>query len=211
MRTVFLIDGFNLYHSVRDAERDSGKRGLRWLNMKSLCASYLGLIDRRATLESVHYYSAYATHRFVSDPGMRARHDAFLDATRDTGVIVKLAHFKRKHYTCSNCSQMNETHEEKETDTAIVSKLFELLIQNQGDAFIIVSGDTDFAPAIRTASRLFPEKRFGFAFPYNRKNRELARISDVYFKINRKKYAKHLFPDPYTCIGGKKIPKPTRW
>ena len=38
-RTVFLVDGFNVYHSLRDAEADLGGVSTRWLNLRSLLSS----------------------------------------------------------------------------------------------------------------------------------------------------------------------------
>ena len=66
-------------------------------------------------------------------------------------------------------------NEEKETDVAIAAKLFELLVGNQCD--------TDLAPACRTARRLFQDKNIGFAFPYRRKNKELAKLASFSFNI----------------------------
>lgn len=40
-RTTFLIDGFNLYHSLTDACRNLRCDGIKWLNIRKLCASYL--------------------------------------------------------------------------------------------------------------------------------------------------------------------------
>jgi hypothetical protein len=38
-RTSFFIDGFNLYHSVRAAEKLLPNRQLKWLNIPSMCKS----------------------------------------------------------------------------------------------------------------------------------------------------------------------------
>ncbi|MDH4129525.1 MAG: hypothetical protein OEV44_12260 [Spirochaetota bacterium] len=66
MRTSFLIDGFNLYHSIKDAEKFNNTK-LRWLDLYSLCESYLPNIDTKAKIESIHYFSAHATHRVSKD------------------------------------------------------------------------------------------------------------------------------------------------
>lgn len=39
-RVVFLVDGFNVYHSLRQATRDSGET-LKWLDLHALCNSYV--------------------------------------------------------------------------------------------------------------------------------------------------------------------------
>jgi hypothetical protein len=57
------------------------------------------------------------------------------------------------------------THEEKETDVAIACKLLELLCQGRCDTAVLMTGDTDIAPAIRTAKLLYPTADIAVAFP----------------------------------------------
>jgi hypothetical protein len=52
-RTVFIIDGFNLYHSTRDASNDLGGQSTKWLDVRALCESYLYTISKTARLEDV--------------------------------------------------------------------------------------------------------------------------------------------------------------
>jgi len=40
-KTTFLVDGFNLYHGLVDAQRDGHGSGTKWLDLKKLCSSYL--------------------------------------------------------------------------------------------------------------------------------------------------------------------------
>ncbi len=60
-RVAFLVDGFNVYHSIREAIKD-GSGSSKWLDYHSLCRSYLNVFGRKAHLERVVYFSAYATH-----------------------------------------------------------------------------------------------------------------------------------------------------
>jgi uncharacterized LabA/DUF88 family protein len=50
----------------------------------------------------------------------------------------------------------------------------EVLMNNECDTVVLVTGDTDLAPAVRTVKRLFPDKTITFIFPYKRKNKELS-------------------------------------
>jgi hypothetical protein len=68
------------------------------------------------------------------------------------------------------------THEEKETDVAIACKLLELLCQGRCDTAVLMTGDTDIAPAIRTAKLLYPTADIAVAFPFKRHNRDLERF-----------------------------------
>ena len=209
-RTVFIIDGFNLYHSLREAAKLSGDRGTKWLNVRTLCESYLQLAGGNATLKNVYYFSALARHLEATDPGVTRRHRSLLDCLRSTGVRIELSRFKPKTIRCEHCGHTITRHEEKETDVAIAARLLESFHLDECDTVIIVSGDSDLAPAVRTAQKLYPEKTIGFAFPYRRKSNELVQLTPLSFKINRKQYLKHQFP-PTVEISGRTIHKPLDW
>ena len=70
-----------------------------------------------------------------------------------------------KHVYCRTCRQNNKHYEEKETDVAISVTLLELLFQDAADIIVLVTGDTDLAPAVRTAQRLFPTKELCLRIP----------------------------------------------
>lgn len=209
-RVAFLIDGFNLYHSARQASRDL-QVGTKWLDISGLCRSYLHLFGRGSTLQGVHYFSALAHHIAARDPQVVVRHQAFLECLRETGVAVELARFKPKTVYCDLCGGTLTRYEEKETDVAIAAKLFELLQTGACDTVVLMSGDTDLAPGVRIANKLFPSCPTLFAFPYKRKNKELAKLAPSSFVIGRGSYVTHQLPDPVVTAAGKKIYKPAGW
>lgn len=55
-RTVFLIDGFNLYHSLRDASRDLHGVQTKWLDLRALCESYLATVGNNAQCTDIYYF-----------------------------------------------------------------------------------------------------------------------------------------------------------
>jgi len=130
---------------------------------------------------------------------------------RTTGVNVELARFKPKSVFCPNCKKYFITHEEKETDVAIATRLFELCQSNVAETMILMSGDTDLAPAIRTCKRLYPAKYIFFAFPYKRTNNELVAIAPESFSIKLKSCCRNQFADPLILPDGRGINKPTSW
>lgn len=218
-RVVFLVDGFNLYHSTRTAGIHTGS-STKWLDIRAMCTSYLSAISRDAYLHSVYYFSALATHLEATDPGKVQRHRDLIECLEDTNVVVQLGKFKRKRdFSCPNCGKNHCGHcsarlkhyEEKETDVAIAARMLELLFTNACDTVVLVTGDTDLAPAIRTAQRLFPGKDIRFALPYERHNKLLRQIAPASFRIGKDGYTKHQFPDPFVLKNGKKVPKPSSW
>lgn len=166
-RVSFLVDGFNLYHSVRQAAKVL-KTSTKWLDISRLCASYLPLVrdvvGEKTELRSIYYFSALAKHLEAIDPDVTARHREFIRCLEDTGMLVVISRFKAKDIKCPNpkCNNAFVRYEEKETDVAIASKLLEIFFVNECDTAVLVTGDTDLAPAFRTANRLFPKKHMLF-------------------------------------------------
>ena len=94
---------------------------------------------------------------------------------------------------------------------AISIKLFEIFHKNECDTAIILSGDTDVMPAIRTVKDIFTDKKIGVIFPFNRKNEELKAVCDFSFSIKKEKYLTHLLSNPYKLKDGTAIQKPASW
>ncbi len=198
-----------MYHSLREAA--GGTKTLNWLNLDALCRSYLQLFAKTATLEKICYFSAFAQWRKKSDPTVVDRHKAYLAALESKGVVVQMGRFKAKDAWCPHCKQNHTAHEEKETDVAIGAKLLELFITDACDLAVLVCGDTDIVPAVKTAQRLFSKKKVVCAFPFNRANAELQQLCPGSFKVSAKQYARHQFPASISLPDGTTLQKPVGW
>lgn len=211
-KVTYLIDGFNLYHSVRRAQKKLDTH-TKWLDIRKLCESRLpnirSIVGSTVELESIYYFSAYAYH--LNDPSVVQRHKDFVKCLRDTGIRVEINRFKPKDIQCPFCKKWITKHEEKETDVSMASKLLEVCIDGECDVAALITGDTDLAPAVRAAKRLCPEKHIFFIFPAYRKNKELDQLCPDSMVIKPKQYQKHQFPDPYVLKSGTRIPKPLSW
>jgi len=210
-RTIFLIDGFNLYHSIERASVDLGGVSTKWLDLRALCASYLYVVGNNSQLVDVYYFSALAKHLEAMKPDVTKRHVTFIEALEATGVTVEMARFKKKFIHCPTCHANIKRYEEKETDVAIAVKLMELFVTAVCDTAVLMSGDTDVAPAVRTTQRLFPHKEVLFAFPYGRKNKELAKLVTRSFDISKEQYPRFQLADPFVLPNGKTLNKPVSW
>lgn len=209
MRVIFLVDGFNLYHSILKLKEETGYSA-KWLDLRSLFKSYLHLFGREARLEKVYYFSAIPSYLDIYNPGKLQRHRLYIDCLDHIGVKVILGRFKSKDVYCHRCKSMILKHEEKETDVAVAVKLFEVFFKNECDIVVIVSGDTDLVPAIKTCRDLFTQKKIVFAFPFARKSKELLSLAPGSFVISKNQYAKHLLSNPVKTAKGD-IFKPERW
>ncbi len=210
-RTCFIVDGFNLYHSLKEVEHQQG-RSCHWLDLPGLCSSYLSLVGGGATLGGIYYFSALATHRSSATV---ARHQIFIEALQAKGVTVGLGNFKAKdiYQTCPACGRHIhfKRHEEKETDVNIAVKLVEVVADGSCDAVMVVTGDTDLVPAVAAARRLQTRVDVYMLFPANRSNLAFDGVATGTFKIAGKKYAKHQLPDPVLAADGRAIRKPPAW
>ncbi len=210
-RVSFLVDGFNLYHSLKDASRALGGAGTRWLDLRALCSLYRAQIGGGAQVGEVYYFTSPADHMEQFSPGTIERHNAYLRALRATGVVVELGKFKEKRRRCVHCGEQMIMHEEKETDVAIAVRLLELLWADKCDAVAIVSGDSDLSPAIREAKRSFSQRDVYCLFPFGRSSEELRMLAAATFKIKKERYHEHQLPDPYVLGDGTRIAKPAGW
>ncbi len=208
-RVSFLIDGFNLYHSVIQASRDLGGASTKWLNIHSLCSSYLPDFGKTAKIGSVHYFTALPF--YLNDGDKIRRQKDFNRCLESTGVDVKTAKFKSKDLFCKRCNQFTKTQEEKETDVAIAAKLFELLITDSADIVALVSGDTDLIPAARTVDHLYSRDNIRFILPYGRSNDEIKQLFPNSIDVKKERYIAHQFPDPVQVSRRRAIDKPPSW
>jgi uncharacterized LabA/DUF88 family protein len=156
-RVVAYIDGFNLYHAIDELK----KPHLKWLDLFKLSESICG---KNETLTAVYYFTAYATWL----PGAIARHKQYVAALTHAGVTCVIGHFKQKERECLNCRHTWVAHEEKETDVAIAIHLVADVFRNQYERALIISADSDLAPAIRMINKYFPQTTVNVIAPPNR-------------------------------------------
>ncbi len=152
-----------------------------------------------------------AKHLENRKPDVTTRHKIYIRCLEDSGVIVELHRFKKNLTYCQKCNQTFNRREEKETDVALATRMLELLFLDKCDTIVLVTGDTDVVPAVKTAQRIFPTNEIVFLMPYKRHNKELAILGSKHFDISSQNYTKHQFADPFITIKGKSIDKPSSW
>ncbi len=212
-RVIFFVDGFNVYHSIKEGLKANVISHGKWLNYWSFSESLLKDVmnfDRAATMSEVRLFSALATH--LSDKSVAARHRSYNRALETVGVAVKLGNFKRKKVQCrASCREQFDAYEEKETDVNIAISVLQSLIEDLCDTAVIISGDTDLVAVVTTAKSMYPHKRIAVGFPYLRDNNHFRGVADFTFKIKAKRYERHQLPDPVIHPDGSLIHKPPSW
>jgi uncharacterized LabA/DUF88 family protein len=200
-RVMFFVDGFNVYHSLKD-KPDYHK--YLWLDLQTLAKRHTRKQD---TLVRVYYFSAYATWR----PQSMKRHRLLVDALENSGVIVVMGRFKDKERYCPRCRTTTIGKEEKQTDVNIAMHLFQEAFLDNYDTAMLVTADTDLDPAVEGVRRSFPEKRFGVLFPMDRWATELRDACHFWRKIKRSDLNASQFPNHITLPSGVILSRPPTW
>ncbi len=194
-RTVFFIDGFNLYHSL-----DGSRACYKWLNLRKLCESYL---LKKDVLTDIFYFSALP----VWNDNKVKRHKTYLDALASESINIVLGKFKKVKRKCllgCSASRVNEfqTYEEKETDVNIAIYLLEHALTNKFDKAVIISGDSDLIPPVKRIRELFPKKIVTCIIPKN--GYDLGSHSSQAIRL-KEKVLKHSLFDKVLKYKGKTI------
>lgn len=156
-RTIFYIDGLNLYYgAVRDAP------ALKWLNIDQLCRRLLPFDN----IQVIRYFSAP-----IAGP-TRLNQDMYLRALATLpSVEVILGRFKERKVKCgvSGCSHTAskwfQVPEEKRTDVNIAVAMVDDAYQNVCEHLVLISGDSDLVPGVATVRRRFSTKKISVYVP----------------------------------------------
>lgn len=194
------VDGFNLYNGMHDAR---GRRGL-WLDLESLLGSFLSANQK---LVAVHYFTA-----LVKGSGQE-RQQTYLDALQAHGGVTRthVGRFQRKSIKCRKCQQSFESHEEKESDVSFGVQMVEDAAQGVCQQALIVSGDSDMMPAIRSVRRISPGTRIVAVFPPRRSSYDLQQSADATLHIWDKVPERHQLPNTVSFPTGTTVTRPSYW
>ena len=177
----------------------------RWLDLKGMCES---LTKKHQQLDLVRYF----TTRVKNNPGASQRQGTFIDALEARGGIkIDYGHFLSKKTKCHSCGNEWTSSEEKKTDVNIAIRLLEDAHDGRFDTAIVVSGDSDLAPAIQSILSRTPKKRVVVAFPPKRHSSELQRVASGHFKIPRKSILSNHLPAVVTTPSGRPLKAPEGW
>ena len=212
-RVMAYVDGFNLYHGMKDSKI----RHCRWLNLDCLVRRLL----REGELVGVKYFTARikgldsskADAQMVKDQeAKRIRQTRYLDAlaTVETITIYEGQSVSQK-VICRECKSKWTKASEKMTDVNIATQMLVDAFANVYDTALLISADSDLVPPIRAIKELFRDKKMVVAFPPRRKSYELQKMADINFSIGQKQIEESQFPGVVVTKAGHEIQKPVGW
>ncbi len=199
-RVVGFVDGFNLYFGLKAARF---KRYL-WLDVSKLVAN---LCTPRQTYQGVNYFTAR-----ISGPGPKHdRQKALLEAYEtQTDCKLHFGVYQSNPTTCRSCGAQWMQASEKMTDVNIAVEMLSAAAQNEFDTALLVSADSDLAPAVQKTIQLY-QKRVVIAFPPKRQSYRLATVASAYFNISRRHLAQSQLPPTVTRPDGFVLGRPSSW
>ena len=203
MATVIAyVDGFNLYHGLRDKYRHR----YLWLDLEHL----VGRLRPQDRIVAVRYFTALVR----DDPAALARQRAYLDALRaqSNAVEIILGRYQVKTLICRRCGSVWTSYEEKETDVNIAVSLVADAAAAASDLALIISADSDLCPAIRTARSVNPGRRLIAAFPPRRSSFEIRSLIPGAFTIAAADLRNSLLPETVSDPAiGRSYKRPGKW
>jgi uncharacterized LabA/DUF88 family protein len=200
-RVMFFIEGFNVYHSLKEKKK---YHKYLWLNYHALAQC---VIKTNETVSGVLYFSAYPLY----DNQKTKRHKIFVSALKNEGVSIVLSNFKDKQRYCNLCKRWYWTREEKQTDVSIGVYLYKEAHLDRYDKAVLVTNDTDLVPAIKIVKQEFPQKKIGVLFPIDRQAAELKQVCDFWMYTKRQHLKKSQFPGQVRLPSGVVLTRPPTW
>ncbi|MDD2353483.1 MAG: NYN domain-containing protein [Atribacterota bacterium] len=205
-RSIIYIDGFNLYYgAVKNTP-------WKWLNIEK----YFNLLLPNDDIQTIKYFTAKinGSHKPNQESFLRA-----LLTLNKIKIIYGLFKFKTMKCLVKNCkyggARTFNVPEEKRTDVNIAAHMIEDVFYNRCDRLIIISGDSDLVPAVKTVKNIVPSKKIIVYVPANNKIRgaatELRRSADRHKTLPNNLLAKAQFPNQLYDKNGNLIQKPTSW
>lgn len=199
-RVLGFVDGFNLYFGLKQAGYDS----LLWLDVSRLVGS---LCKPHQECMGVHYFTAR-----LNGPGPKHNRQKILLEAYETlaACTVHFGVYQTNSRTCSSCgTPWNQTNE-KMTDVNIAVEMLSAAFKDEFDTALLISGDSDLAPAIQKTRELFG-KRVVVAFPPKRFSTRLRDLASAYTYISRAHLAKSQLAATVTRQDGFVLHCPASW
>jgi len=206
-RTIIYVDGLNLYYGALKGT------SYKWLDLEQL----FKLLRNDDDIVSIKYFTT-----LVSGRESRVDQEVYLKALSALPLITIIeGRFKPKRIKCRvpGCQFTGNKEfvrlEEKQTDVNIAVKMLEDAYEDKCDQFVIISGDSDFVPALRSVKLHFPNKKIIVYVPAEHTDRsyatELKGAADKARNLPLNLLRRSQLPSTISDGSGGTIVKPADW
>jgi uncharacterized LabA/DUF88 family protein len=126
-----------------------------------------------------------------------------------------MGQFKNKDRSCRRCGAQWTSHEEKETDVNIALHLLNFAYKNRFDCALLLTNDSDLAPAIAMLRAEVPDKWVRILTPPKRRtSKELVTAAGGMKHVRSIKHshiASALLPESITLADGQVVARPAEY
>ena len=173
---IAYIDGYNLYHSLKEAKMNK----FLWLNIPLLMSTYL---TENQQLKKTYYFTSPSIlpqsnrRQIVYNEALEA------ESTKNFSRLkIKQGHFLKDSVICpgcqevsqcANCGQVLSFYHEKETDVNIAIQMLVDAFSDEFDVAFLLTADSDQVGTIKAIKELDPHKRIVIIIPPGRNPKEL--------------------------------------
>jgi hypothetical protein len=213
--TAAYIDGFNLYYGMKSKY---GRKHL-WLDVVELVRQ----LRPRDQVVVVRYFSAIvknepvaAQNQYDYIEAMKAHNGPMLDVLlgRFKDRTIRPCRRCGEPYSCA-CGREYRSYEEKGTDVALGAMMVADAARAIADTTLLISADTDLAPALTAVRLVAPAQRIYLAMPPGNTapSRHLTAVGDIgHFFIREAALRAAQLPAAVTDpVGGRHLTRPAKW
>lgn len=181
-----------------------------WLDVVGFSKS---MLLRTEKLNQIKYFTTTPTVKMGGVDKIQ-RHKRWLQLLNNLTrpIIVYEGRFKLNTIKCkARCKKEFKQHVEKRTDINIAVQIIGDAVNDYYDVAYIVSGDTDFAPAIEFIKNQFPEKEIKVLCPPKRKSKILRDLAHFTKYLSVSDLIPYVLPDKIIRPGKTPLTKPASW
>lgn len=177
---------------------------LKWLNIRLLAEN---LLKPNQEIKEIKYFTSSVSN----NPDKQKRQTLYIEALETQDIKIYYGHYQRGKTECNRCGNIWASFNEKMTDVNIATQMLSDAYQDNFDIAMLISGDSDLVPPIRTIHESFKNKRVFVAFPPKRSNNSVSLVSKGSLTIGRKKIQDSQFTSEVQKKDGFIIKKPDIW
>lgn len=195
IRSALYVDGFNLYHAVREL----GDAYLKWCNLWRLGETIIPTHSEE--LVKVVFCTAY----YPGDSQKRWRHDQFMNALRNAGVECVIGHYIHEERDCRECGHSWQQPNEKASDLNLGLSLITDAREGVFDRAYLLTADSDQAATARFLKETVEGKSLVTVAPPGRNfSANIEKYADGRIALSRDHIERSLFPQ--TVLGKNGLP-----
>ena len=183
---------------------DAGFDYCKWLDLDLLVKN---LLQPSQELVAIKYFTSSVSN----NPEKQKRQTTYIEALESVGIKIIYGNYQADTVTCKKCGKAWPKYNEKMTDVNIATQILIDAYQDNYDAAMLISGDSDLVPPIKAVHEIFKNKRVFVAFPPRRHNSSVALTAKGSFTIGRKKLVDSQFPIKVQKKDGYVLSKPLDW